>query len=1024
MSEQDKGNKGNGKKGSSQKKGSVLIVGGGIGGMQASLDLADSGFKVHMVQRESSIGGTMVMLDKTFPTGDCSMCMISPKMVEVARHMNIDIHSLAEVVSVEGEPGNFTVRVKLEPRYVDADKCTGCGACEEKCPYKVPSEFEQGLTTRKAIYSLFPQAVPNTRAIDPKHCRYFLKGKCRVCEKFCKAGAINYEDKGKEIELKVGAIILCPGLDRYDATVRGELGLGRWKNVVTALQFERILSASGPYKGEVKRPSDGKHPRKVAWIQCVGSRDPHNANPWCSSVCCMYATKHAIIAKEHDAQIEPTIFFMEMRAFGKDFDKYVERAKNEYGVRYQRAMISAVREDPETGDLLLRYATEEGKLLDETFDMVVLSVGIEPHKDALEFAKTFGIEATEYRFAKTSPLQPVQTTREGIFVTGTYQGPKDIPETVMQGSAVAGEAMALLGEVRGTETKTKELPPEKDLTGEEARIGVFVCHCGINIASQVDVEKVVEQVKDLPGVVYATNTLYACAQDTQEVLKQTVREHNLNRLVVASCTPRTHEPLFQETIRDAGLNKYLFDLADIREQCSWCHMGNKKVATKKALKIVKMAIAKARLLEPLKTESVPVTPAAMIIGGGIAGMTTALSLADQGFDVHIVEKEGELGGLARNLYRTLEGNDVQAFLASRISEVTAHPRIKVHTDAEVKKTDGFVGNFKTTLSNGTSFEHGAIVLTTGGVEYEPTEYLYQESERVITQRELEKKVAFGETPKSGERYVMIQCVGSREEPYQYCSRVCCQDAVKNAITVKERNPQAEVVILYRDIRTYGLREDYYRQARDRGVVFVRYEADKKPKVEKTGDKIKIRTWDYMLNKELIMDADWLVLSTGLRPHPTTDKVGEMYKVTRNTDGYFLEAHVKLRPVDFPSEGIFVAGLAHAPKNLDETISQALAAAGRAGVILSHKSIAVSGIIAKHRKDLCMSCLSCFRVCPFDSPYIDEEGKVAHNEIKCHGCGICAAICPAKAFQVNGFRDDQIIAMIDAATETEPVPAEG
>ncbi|HYA12552.1 MAG TPA: CoB--CoM heterodisulfide reductase iron-sulfur subunit A family protein, partial [Thermodesulfovibrionales bacterium] len=477
------------------KKGSVLVVGGGIGGMQTALDLADSGFKVHMVQRDPSIGGTMVMLDKTFPTGDCSMCMISPKMVEVGRHLNIDIHSLAEVVSVEGEPGNFRVKIKIAPRYVDPKKCTGCGDCEAKCPKKVTSEFEQGLAVRKAIYSLFPQAVPNTRAIDKDNCLYFKKGRCRICEKTCKAGAINYEDVGEELELNVGAIILCPGLDRYDVKARGEFGFGRWRNVVTAIQFERILSASGPYKGEIKRPLDGRHPKKVAWIQCVGSRDSHNANPWCSSVCCMYATKQAIIAREHDSEIEPTIFFMEMRAFGKDFDKYVERAKNEYGVRYQRAMISAVREDPGTGDLLLRYAAEDGKLIDETFDMVVLSVGLEPHKDAVEFAKTFGIETNSYRFAKTSPLKPVQTNRKGIFVTGTYQGPKDIPETVMQGSAVAGEVMALLGEARGTEAVTKEFPPERDLTGEEPRIGVFVCHCGINIASTVEVEKVVEAVK-------------------------------------------------------------------------------------------------------------------------------------------------------------------------------------------------------------------------------------------------------------------------------------------------------------------------------------------------------------------------------------------------------------------------------------------------------------------------------------------------------------------------------------------------
>ncbi|MCJ7594602.1 MAG: FAD-dependent oxidoreductase, partial [Desulfobacterales bacterium] len=671
-----------------KKRGSVLIVGGGIGGMQSALDLADAGFKVHMVQKDSTIGGTMVMLDKTFPTGDCAMCMISPKMVEVARHMNVDIYTLAEVMSVSGEPGDFKVRVKVHPRYVDPEKCTGCGVCETKCPKKITSEYEQGLTVRKAIFSLFPQAVPNTRVIDKDNCIYFEKGKCRACEKFCEAGAIDFDQQEKEIELNVGAVILSPGLDLYDASVRQELGYGRWPNVISSIQFERILSASGPYKGEVKRPGDEKHPRKVAWIQCVGSRDPHNANPWCSSVCCMYATKQAIIAREHDKEISPTIFFMEMRAFGKDFDKYVDRAKNEYGVRYQRAMISAVREEPGTGNLVLRYAREDGTLVDETFDMVVLSIGFQPHSDVVDFAKTFGIDLNEHRFAKTTQFQPVETSRAGVFVTGIFQGPKDIPETVIQGSAVAGKAMALLGEARGTETVTKELPPETDVKGEEARIGVFVCHCGINISQTVDVKKVVEAVKDEPGVVHAENMIYACAQDSQGTIKQMVREKKLNRVVVASCTPRTHEPLFQETIRDAGLNKYLFELADIREQCSWCHMGQNEDATEKAIQIVKMNVAKARLLEPVSTDSVGVTHAALVIGGGISGMTTALSLAEQGFDVHIVEKEAEPGGLIRNLYRTLDKSEVQSLLKARIAEVKAHPRITLHTGVEVKSAAG------------------------------------------------------------------------------------------------------------------------------------------------------------------------------------------------------------------------------------------------------------------------------------------------------------------------------------------------
>ena len=981
-----------------RKHGSVVIVGGGIGGMQASLDLAESGLKVHMIQKDSSIGGIMAMLDKTFPTGDCSMCMISPKMVEVGRHQNIDIHILSEVVKVEGEAGDFTVTVKQKPTYVDPEKCTGCGVCDDKCPRLVPSEFEQSLAKRKSIHSLFPQAVPNTRVIDADNCLFLKRKRCKACEKFCQAGAINFEDSEKIFEIQTGAVILSPGLKKYDPVIRQELGFGRWPNVVTSIQFERLLSASGPNMGEIKRPSDNRHPVKIAWIQCVGSRDSNNANPWCSSVCCMYATKQAVIAKEHDSTIEPTVFYMEMRAYGKDFDKYVDRAKNEYSVSYKRAMISGIHEEAGTNNLILRYTAENGSLVDEVFDMAVLSIGLEPHADAEQFAQIAGIEENRYHFAQTDH----------------FAGPKDIPETVTQGSAVAGRAMSLLGESRGTEITVKELPDEKDISKDEPRIGVIVCHCGINIAQTVDVKKTADEAGKCEDVVHSEDLVYACAPDGQERIKELIREKNLNRVVVASCTPRTHQPLFQDTIREAGINKYLFELADIREQCSWCHMGQNENATRKAIDIVKMNIAKVRHFEPIITESVPVTPAAMIIGAGVTGLCSAISLGDQGFDVHLVEKEKQVGGLARNIHHTLDGSLVQPYLEELISRARNHEKITLHLDSEVGDTKGFVGNFNTTLKNGTSFDHGAILMATGGVEYKPDEYQYGSHEKIITQRDLENNI-HEKLPGEGEHYVMIQCVGSREEPFNYCSRICCQDAVKNAIQLRENFPGTKVTILYRDIRTYGLREDYYARARELGVLFNRFEPERKPEIDSSGSMINIKTFDHILQREIELTADYVVLSTGLRPHPTTESIGEKYKITRNPDGFFLEAHVKLRPVDFPSEGLFVAGLAHAPKNLDETISQALAASGRAGALLSHDRLGVSGVIAKHNRDLCMSCLACFRMCPFESPYIDEEGKVSHNEVKCTGCGICAGICPAHAFQVNNFRDDQIIAMIDTLT---------
>jgi heterodisulfide reductase subunit A len=1002
-----------------QQIGAVVIVGAGIGGMQAALDLADSGFMVHLVSKETAIGGTMAMLDKTFPTGDCAMCMISPRMVECSRHPNIKIHTMAQITEVSGVAGNFTLKISQKARYVDPLKCTGCGICETKCPQKVPGEFDQGLAKRKAIFSLFPQAVPNTRVIDPDHCIYLKKGKCRACEKYCDANAINFDDTPQEFDLKAGAVLLSPGLDTYDPTVQQELGYGRWPNVVTSLQFERILSASGPFRGEIQRPSDGKHPKKIAWIQCVGSRDPHNANPWCSSVCCMYTTKQAVIAREHDAEIAPTIFYNEKRTFGKDFDKYADRARDKYNVRYERAMVSAVYEEAGTGNLFMRYVDRQGNMIEEIFDMVVLSIGMQPRKDVLEFARIFDISTDQFGFPKTSRLSPIETTRPGIFVAGTYQGPKDIPESVVQGSAAAAAAMAILHKSRGLEVEEVSLTPEKKTGDDEARIGVIVCHCGINISQTVDVEKVAENAAKQPSVAHAETVIYACAPDGQKRIKELIKEKDLNRVVVAACTPRTHEPLFQETIREAGLNKFLFELAGIREHCSWCHMGQNEVATQKAIDIVNMNVAKASLLKEVKSESVPVVHAAMIIGGGVAGMTAALTLAEQGFNVHIVEKEARLGGLAAGVLHTLEGESIRELVRRKNLQIDDHPAITVHVGVEVNKTEGYVGNFKSTLSDGSEINHGVIVIASGGMEYVPTEYGYEESEQVITQRQLERLLAEDKL-KTDACFAMIQCVGSREEPLNYCSRICCQDAIKNAIAIKEKTPDAQVVIFYRDIRTYGLREDYYTKARNLGVRFVRYEVGSKPQVTPDGQGFNVIAYDPVMEREIILPSDYVVLSTGLRPHPLNDKLGEMYKLTRNEDGYFLEAHVKLRPVDFASEGLFIAGLAHAPKNIDETISQALAAASRAGAVLSQDQLAVSGIIAKHERDKCMSCLACFRVCPFDSPFIDEDGRVSHNEIKCTGCGICAGICPAKAFQINSFKDEQIMAMIDSLTDCVPI----
>jgi len=1469
------------------KVGAVMVVGGGIGGVQASLDLAESGFKVYLVEKNLSIGGVMAQLDKTFPTNDCAMCILSPKLVDCGRHRNIEMLTGSEVQSVEGEAGNFKVRVKKHPRFIDLDKCTGCGDCAEVCPIEIPNEYEENLINRKAIYRPFTQATPGAfgiekrgtppcRATCPLHvnaqgylalisqgkfkealalvrednplpgicgrvCTHpcedecqrqrveepiaiallkrfiadyekevdfdlkiekekdskiaiigsgpagltaaynlrkmgykpaifealpvaggmlavgipdyrlpkdilrkeinilenfgieirlntpigdnltienlkndgyeaifiavgahvsmklgipgedlkgvyhgveflrkvnlgekveagekvvvvgggnaaidaaravhrlgakkvtivyrrsrvempaneeeieeaeregikilylatptrilgkkgrvnqvecihmrlgepdasgrrrpipiegsefiidadmiipaigqssdlsflgshhqfnlvrgrrfevdpltletnikgifsggdgvtgpntvieamaagrkaaisigrYLNGEdmrinreeegtqkseieadieevkpekraridvlplnkrkgnfkevvlgfneeeaikeakrclacggcseCMQCVEACKAEAVIHNMVEEDVEIDVGSVILFPGFDEFNPQLKEEYGYKRFPNVVSSIEFERILSASGPYQGHVTRMSDNKHPKSIAWIQCVGSRDSKIGRGYCSSVCCMYSTKEALITKEHAPDIQTTIFFMDMRAYGKDFDKYIERAESEYGVRYVRSRISEVVEDPKTHNLRIKYEAEDGRFLSEEFEMVVLSVGLEAPKDAEEIAEKFNIQLNSYNFAKTSKFKPLQTSQPGVFVGGAFSGPKDIPETVAQASGVAAEASSILSGVRSSLVTEKKYPPEIDVSGQPPRIGIFICHCGINIGGVVDVPSVVEYAKNLPDVVYAEDNLYTCSQDTQEKIKGAIKEHKLNRVVAASCTPRTHEPLFQETIREAGLNRYLFEMANIRDQCSWIHMREPDKATEKAKDLVKMAVAKARLIEPLKRLPLDITYSGLVIGGGVSGMISALKLAEEGYEVYLVEKEKELGGQARDTYYALEGENVQKFLRELINRVQSNDKIHLLTGAKIEKIEGFVGNFKTTIKIDSSLkelEHGIIIVATGAKEYQPTEYLYGEDERVITQRELERLIISGKSDINPQTsIVMIQCVGSRNDKHPYCSRICCSEAIKNALKIKEINKKANVYILYRDVRTYGFKEDYYQKAREEGVIFIRYEEGQEPEVKKGKEKIEVLVKDLILKENLLINADLVVLSTGIVSSKDNEELAQMLKVPLNEDGFFLEAHVKLRPVDFATEGIFLCGLAHSPKFIEESISQANAAVSRACTILAKEKILAEGIVANVNEDMCSGCGICEAVCVYNAVEIDEEKRVAKvNEALCKGCGTCTGACPSGAINQRGFEREQILAMAKAALE--------
>jgi len=1022
---------------------SVLVVGGGVGGMRAAIDLAEAGLKVYLVESLPWLGGRVAQLGYMFPTHDCVLCRgtsdhgygctrpsISPAFLDFNRHPNIEILTNTDLIRVEGRAGDFTVTVRHRPTYVDPEKCINCGLCAAVCPVDLPSFFEEELVTRKAIYKMAPRALPDSYVVDKvPRC-----DTCRRCVAVCPTGAVNLNEEPYERDLNVGAIILSMGYALSDPEEYGELGYGRFPNVIHSMQYERLASRSGPTEGVVLRPSDGKPPKRIAWLQCVGSRD--QKYPYCSSICCMYATKEAMIAKERIPGVHCQIFIMDERAFNKEFNAYYEEAQHKYQVEYTRCRISAVKEDPLTHDLILRYPDEEGRMREDRFDLVVLSLGSRPPDGARDLARMLGIDLNPYGFCETDKFNPLETSRPGIYVCGTFQSPKEIAETIIDAAGAAGDVMRLLREHLGEHPSSREYPflwrpdgfvPERDVRGEPPRVGVFLCRCTPTLDGVIGVEDVAAWARTQPDVAHVQVVDYGCFDAGQDAIRAAIREHNLNRVVVGACSHRTHEPLFQKVTRQAGLNPYLMEMVNLREHCAWVHVDDPEGATRKAKAMLATALARVRLAEPVYKEAIVPEPRALVIGGGVSGMTAALTIADAGYEVVLVEREPELGGNLRHVYYVAEGEDPQRLLRDLVNRVVGHERIRVLTRTEVVSHTGRVGEYRsvlrTTTRTGETVEtevrHGVTIVATGGREWRGSVYMYGRDPRVVTSMELEQMIVHRpERIADLDTVVFIQCVWPEGE-VGYCSRICCTNTMKNAIRIKMLNPDCRVVVLYRDIVTYGFREAVYTEARRRGVIFMRYDDEHMPTIRSVGPQLELVAWDPSLRREVALYPNLVSLSMAVLPSEGTERLARILDVPLSREGFFMEAHLKMRPMDFVGEGIFVCGMAHYPKFIEECIANAQATAGRALTVLTKDKFYIGGVVARVDQSKCVGCLTCVRACPFGIPkvrYTDIgvggiRGAAYIEPALCQGCGTCTAECPAKAIQLVAYKDEQVLAQV-------------
>jgi len=1008
-------------------KGSALVIGAGIAGMQSALLLAEMGRKVFLLEQGPAIGGYFPLLDKTFPTNSCGVCFMSPTppafcpIYECHLHDGIELLPYSEVLKIEGEGGDFSVSIVRKPRFVDPKRCTLCEACIKVCPVEVEREFGGGLEKRKAIYLPYPQAIPHSLVIDPKTCT-----RCGECVKVCSPGAINLDMEEEQETIEVGAILLGFGFEPFWAQRKGEYGFGRYENVLTSIQFERLLSTSSPTQGLPIRVSDGKRMEKIAFIQCVGSRDPSCGQDHCSTICCMYATKQAMIAKDRSPGLGVTFFYMDIRPMGKDYERYYERAKTDYGIEYIRSAISSIKELQQTKNLLITYVKEDGTFEEREFDAVILSVGFTPPQTIKDLAERMGLQLNRQGFCQTDEFNPAQTSVKGVFVGGAFRGPRDIPETVVEGSSAAAAAASFLSPY-GLLYPVKEYPAEGALSEEIPKVGIFICHCGEELKKSLSISYLMDETKRMREVVHVEEVGLACLPEDLDLIKRRIGEHGLNRIVIAGCSHREIRKAMEEMAKGMGFNPYLIEYANIREQCAFVHQDYPKLATEKATALIRMAVERARRAQPIRKGREKVEKRGLVVGGGLSGMTASLRLAEQGYEVYLVEKEKELGGNLKESFYTLKRSDPQILLQNLIKQVENSGSIHLYCESEILGFEKKDGHYRTkirhqsvgdsTLREEKILDHGTLILATGGKEVTPKGYLYGEDPRVITQRQLEKMIHLkDENLKDIHSVVMIQCVGSRDEEHPYCSRICCSHAVKNSLKLKEMNPRLNVYVLYRDVRTYGFYETYYHEARGKGVIFIRYDLENRPEVALRDGRLQVSLFDPAMGSRVTLPSDRVVLSAGIEPN-NHQKLARVFDVDLNPDGFFMEANPKSAPLDSVDRGKFFCGLCHSPNFIEDSISQGNAAAARAATILSKEAVEEKAYLAYVIKRLCCGCGLCVTVCPYGARVLnEEEGKAEVIGGLCQGCGSCVIACRNAASQQRNFEKELNMAVLDAGID--------